>query len=114
MPGYAAPRLDKIRIGIIGLEDGAKLQYHVLVIGAYIHEIGENLFHRGHPNERWRLKQNIARNGNLYPTHGLGPVAQIMNVNHGNRMEYLVSSSTKDFMMNEIAKRLATSDDYFK
>jgi predicted dehydrogenase len=43
--------------------------------GAYIHEIGESLFHRGNPDERWRLKQNIARNGNLYPTHGLGPVA---------------------------------------
>jgi hypothetical protein len=37
-----------------------------------------------------------------------------MNINRGNRMEYLVSSSTKDFMMNDIAKKLATSDDYYK
>ena len=81
--------------------------------GAYIHEIGESLFHRGNPDERWRLKQNIARNGSLYPTHGLGPVAQIMNINRGNRMEYLVSSSTKDFMMNDYAKQLATTDDYY-
>lgn len=82
--------------------------------GAYIHTIGESLFHRGNPNERWRLKQNMERNGNLYPTHGLGPIAQVMNINRGNRMEYLVSTSTKDFMMNDIAKKLASSDDYYK
>ena len=40
--------------------------------GAYIHEIGKSLFHRGTPEERWRLKANIGHNGNLYPTHGLG------------------------------------------
>lgn len=82
--------------------------------GAYIHEIGESLFHRGNRDERWRLKQNMSRNGNLYPTHGLGPVAQVMNINRGNRMEYLVSTSTDDFMMNGIAKRLAEKDDYFQ
>lgn len=82
--------------------------------GAYIHEIGESLFHRGNKNERWRLKQNIARNGNLYPTHGLGPVAQILNINRGNRMDYMVSTSTKDFMMNDFAKELAETDDYYK
>ena len=82
--------------------------------GAYIHTIGESLFHRGNRDERWRLKQNMTRNGNLYPTHGLGPVAQIMNINRGNRMDYLVSSSTHDFMMNDIAKDLAESDNYFR
>ncbi|MCO5237952.1 MAG: Gfo/Idh/MocA family oxidoreductase [Chitinophagaceae bacterium] len=82
--------------------------------GAYIHQIGERLFHRGNRNERWRLKQNIGRNGNLYPTHGLGPLAQIMKINRGNKMDYLVSTSTKDFMMNDIAKKLANSDEYYK
>ena len=82
--------------------------------GAYIHEIGESLFFRGKPDRSWRLKENMSRNGNLYPTHGLGPVAQIMNINRGNLMEYLVSTSTSDFMMNDIAKRLAETDEYFK
>lgn len=82
--------------------------------GAYIHEIGESLFHRGNRNERWRLKQNMSRNGNLYPTHGLGPVAQIMNINRGNRMDYLVSTSGGDFMMNDAARELAKTDDYFQ
>lgn len=81
--------------------------------GAYIHDIGESLFFRGKPDHSWRLQENMARNGSLYPTHGLGPVAQIMNINRGNLMEYLVSTSTNDFMMQEHAKRLAKEDDYF-
>lgn len=82
--------------------------------GAYIHEIGKSLFHRGTPEERWRLKANIGHNGNLYPTHGLGPVAQIMNINRGNSFDYMVSASTDDFLMNKHAKELAETDDYFQ
>lgn len=82
--------------------------------GAYIHEIGESLFFRGKPGRSWRLGENMKRNGNLYPTHGLGPVAQIMNINRGNKMEYLVSMQTEDFHMNNYAKELSKKDDYFK
>ncbi len=82
--------------------------------GAYIHDLDETLFHRGNPSERWRLQENMERNGNLYPTHGLGPVAQIMNINRGNKMDYLVSTSTRDFSTNEVAKELAASDDQYQ
>lgn len=82
--------------------------------GAYIHEIGESLFFRGKPGRSWRLKENIKRNGNLYPTHGLGPVAQIMNINRGNQMEYMVSMSSNDFLMNKYAEELSQKEDYFK
>ena len=41
----------------------------------------------------WRRAHATRRNGNLYPTHGLGPIAQYMNINRGNRFEYLVSMS---------------------
>ncbi len=43
----------------------------------------------------WRTAHSIKRNGNLYPTHGLGPLAECMNINRGNRFEYLVSMSSK-------------------
>lgn len=42
----------------------------------------------------WRIKHSIDRNGNLYPTHGLGPVANCMNINRGDRFDYLVSMSS--------------------
>ncbi len=42
----------------------------------------------------WRLNHAIKRNADLYPTHGLGPVAQCMDINRGDRFDYLVSMST--------------------
>jgi len=61
----------------------------------------------------WRLKENHTRNGNLYPTHGLGPVCQVMNINRGDRMDYLTSISTSDFQMAAMAGELAKKDPFF-
>jgi hypothetical protein len=61
----------------------------------------------------WRLKENF-RNGNLYPTHGLGPVSQVMNLNRGEKMDSLISMQSKDFMMSKMANELAAKDVFFK
>ncbi|MCA9740217.1 MAG: Gfo/Idh/MocA family oxidoreductase [Deferribacteres bacterium] len=42
----------------------------------------------------WRREHSKTRNGNLYPTHGLGPVAQCMDINRGDKFNYLVSMSS--------------------
>jgi predicted dehydrogenase len=42
----------------------------------------------------WRRAECIQRDGNLYPTHGLGPVARYMGINRGDRFDYLVSLSS--------------------
>jgi predicted dehydrogenase len=81
--------------------------------GAYIHHLLEDNFDKEKYTDMWRLKENL-RNGNLYPTHGLGPIAQVMNVNRGDRMDYLVSVSSNDFMMGEMAKKLAEQDGFYK
>ena len=52
----------------------------------------------------WRLRHNTERNGSLYPMHGLGPVAQILNIHRGDKMEYLVSLSSNQFNMTAYAK----------
>ncbi|MBL7736124.1 MAG: Gfo/Idh/MocA family oxidoreductase [Chitinophagaceae bacterium] len=78
--------------------------------GAYIHDIARSLFDRERRPGSWRLNENAHRNGNLYPTHGLGPIAQIMNLNRGDRMDYLISMSSNDFTLNNIAKELAAKD----
>jgi predicted dehydrogenase len=80
--------------------------------GAYIHDLRELNFSKGGYQDMWRLKAN-QRKGNLYPTHGLGPIAQIMDINRGDRMDYLVSTSSNDFMMHKIAEELAASDDFY-
>jgi len=61
----------------------------------------------------WRLQYAKNHTGNLYPTHGLGPVCQIMNINRGDRMEYLTSMSSIDFTMGKHANALAAGDPFF-
>ena len=81
--------------------------------GAYIHDLLEGNFAKEKYHNMWRLKENF-RNGNLYPTHGLGPVAQVLNINRGDKMDYLVSMSGNDFMMGQMAKELASKDEFYK
>jgi predicted dehydrogenase len=81
--------------------------------GAYIHNLVDLNFSKEGYQDMWRLKENY-RNGNLYPTHGLGPICQIMNINRGDQMDYLVSTSTNDFHMGDKARELAQHDDFFK
>ena len=81
--------------------------------GAYIHTLLEANFSKDSYYDMWRLKENL-RNGNLYPTHGLGPVAQAMDINRGDKMDYLVAMSSNDFQMAAMAKELAGKDDFYK
>ncbi|WP_300600319.1 Gfo/Idh/MocA family oxidoreductase [Niabella sp.] len=83
--------------------------------GAYLHDLRDLNFKKdtGYQN-MWRLRQNYEHNGCLYPTHGLGPVAQCMNINRGDKMDWLVSVSSNDFQMGQMAKDLAATDPYFK
>lgn len=81
--------------------------------GAYIHNLMELNFGKEKYQGMWRLKQNAARNGNLYPMHGLGPIAQIMNINRGDRFDYLVSMQSDDFQMADMANELAAQDPYY-
>lgn len=80
--------------------------------GAYIHDLLDSNFGKTSYSDMWRLKENF-RNGNLYPTHGLGPIAQCLNINRGDKMSHLVSMSSADFMMGEMAKQKAAADPFF-
>ncbi len=84
------------------------------VEGAYIHDLRSLNFAKDGYVDMWRLKENATRNGDLYPTHGLGPIAQCLNINRGDRMDHLVSMSTNDFQMGLMAKEKAATDDFFK
>lgn len=81
--------------------------------GAYIHTLIDSNFSKENYSDMWRLRENQSRNGNLYPTHGLGPVCQILNVNRGDKMDYLTSMSSFDFQMGKRAEELAANDDFW-
>ncbi|MFN8344975.1 MAG: Gfo/Idh/MocA family oxidoreductase [Spirosomataceae bacterium] len=85
----------------------------VHVEGAYIHDIYESFFDKTKRYDLWRLRENV-RKGNLYPTHGLGPICQVLDINRGDKMDYLVSMSGNDFMLEAKAKELAKTDPTFR
>lgn len=77
--------------------------------GGYEHDLREVLFNNGKDGgpgvgfgkdggfseAKWRTDHYVNRNGELYPTHGLGPVATMIDINRGNRLTALSSVSTK-------------------
>lgn len=60
-------------------------------------EFGE----KGFSEAQWRTQHSVTRNGDLYPTHGIGPLAMMLNVNRGNRFTQLVSYSSKSRGLHE-------------
>jgi hypothetical protein len=64
-------------------------------------EFGE----QGFSEASWRTQHSVHRNGDLYPTHGIGPLSQYININKGNRFLYINSISSKarglhDYIVN--------------
>ncbi len=64
-------------------------------------EFGE----KGFSEAAWRTEHSLHRNGDVYPTHGLGPIATMFDINRGNRFTSLVSVATKarglhDYIVN--------------
>ncbi len=60
-------------------------------------EFGE----KGYSEARWRTTHSVYRDGDLYPTHGIGPIHTMIDINRGNRFEYLVSMSSKARGLND-------------
>jgi predicted dehydrogenase len=88
--------------------------------GGYQHDLREVKFNDGiHPygygvefgdkgfsEAKWRTNHSVHRNGDLYPTHGVGPIAQYVNINRGNRFLSLCSFSSKSRgLHNHIVKQ---------
>lgn len=94
--------LNMVRKGVLGELLHAECGYmHDLRALKYSSE-GEGL---------WRLAHSVKRDANLYPTHGLGPVAQCMDINRGDQFDYLVSMSSPSKGLNLFAAKEFGSND---
>jgi hypothetical protein len=103
----SAVQLNMVREGVYGELIHAE--------GCYIHDLLlNNNFTKDKYHNMWRLKANIGRHGNLYPQHGLVPIMQYMDICYGDKMDFLTSVSSKDFLMGKTAERLAKEDDFWK
>jgi len=78
--------------------------------GAYIHDLRDELF-SSKGEGLWRRTFHTLGNGNLYPTHGLGPVANYMGIQRGDRFDYIVSMSTPQRGLDEYRKARVPSAD---
>jgi hypothetical protein len=62
--------------------------------GAYIHDLRWQMKEIDRKTGSWRTYYHTTMRGNIYPTHGLGPIAQYMDINRGDRFEYMTSMSS--------------------
>lgn len=81
--------------------------YHVE--GAYIHNL-DPFWDRYHAN--WRLDYDQKHRGDNYPTHGIGPVCQVLDIHRGDRMDYVVSMDTKALHGAEVAREKMGVDEF--
>ena len=79
--------------------------------GGYRHDLRDEIC-LGKENRHGRLVNFIHRNGEVYPTHQLGPICKLIDINRGNRMLYLCSMSSKARGLNEWIKR-EKGEDYY-
>ena len=84
--------LNMVRAGIFGdiIAGGA----------AYNHDL-RGILNEDKDEGLWRRVPHTQRNGNFYPTHGLGPVSNYMDINRGDRFEYMVSMSTNELGLSQ-------------
>ena len=56
---------------------------------------------KGISESKWRTQHSLLRNGDVYPTHGVGPIATMCNVNRGNRFMSMTSHASKAVGLNK-------------
>ena len=77
------------------------------VEGSYLHNLDDFW---GAYWQNWRLDYNARHRGDVYPTHGIGPDCQVLNIHRGDRMEYLVAVDTKPVNGPRVVKKLTGED----
>lgn len=79
---------------------------------AYIHDLRRNCYQTGKDGywNYWRLRFNEKHKGNAYPTHGFGPVCWYMDVNRGDRLDYLVSLESQQASYEHYAREVYGDD----
>ena len=94
---------DKFELLSTALVRAGKLGEIVHCHGAYSHDLRWEVL-SGHTHRHYRLDNYIKRNCENYPTHELGPIAKILDINRGNKMLSLVSVASKAAGLHEYTK----------
>lgn len=106
--------LQMVRAGLFGelihLEGGYQHDLREVKFnnGKQLYGGGVEFGEKGYSEARWRTQHSVYRNGDLYPTHGLGPIHNMLNINRGNRLVSISSMASKarglhDYIVNHPA-----------
>lgn len=93
--------LQMVRAGLFGelihLEGGYQHDLREVKFndGKQLYGGGVEFGEKGASEARWRTQHSVYRNGDLYPTHGLGPIHNMLNINRGNRLISISSMASK-------------------
>ena len=104
--------LNMVRQGLFGelvhLQGGYQHDLREVKFNDGVHPYGHGVEfgEKGFSEAKWRTHHSVHRNGDLYPTHGIGPIAHYININRGNRFLSLCSFSSKSRgLHNHIVKK---------
>ena len=81
--------------------------------GGYHHDLRDEVA-LGEEKRHYRLRNYLSRNCENYPTHELGPIAKVLDINKGNRFVSLVSMSSKAAGVNEYARNHSEVPEYLR
>ena len=73
--------------------------------GAYLHDLRALMLHNSYYQGQWRLHEHVERNGNLYTTHGLGPISFYLKIGRGDTFSHLTSMSSRELNLSLAAKQ---------
>lgn len=80
---------------------------------AYIHDLRGSMFSKTGYYNQWRIRHHVRQDGNLYPTHGLGPVAQYLGIERGDRFDHLVSMSSLQAGLSEHSVTMESDNEFY-
>ncbi|MEP7277031.1 MAG: Gfo/Idh/MocA family oxidoreductase [Bacteroidota bacterium] len=97
--------MNMVRKGIFGelihLQGGYQHDLRSIKFNNGTSAVGAEFGEKAFSEAKWRTNHSVHRNGDLYPTHGIGPLAQMLDINHGNRFLSLSSFATKTRGLHE-------------
>ncbi len=81
--------------------------------GGYMHDLRSEIY-SGHDGSHYRFRNYLHRNCDNYPTHEIGPIAKLLDINNGNRFVSLVSMASCANGMNEYIKNKADAPEHLR
>ncbi|MCY1719358.1 Gfo/Idh/MocA family oxidoreductase [Prolixibacteraceae bacterium Z1-6] len=87
--------MNMVRKGMFGELVHGRCGYRHSLLGVKFNSNPLRFGDEAHGEAKWRTQHSLKRNADVYPTHGLGPIATMMNINRGNQMLYLTATASK-------------------